>query len=62
MVTINNTWRSLLGKYLRVDHMVEVPFGGIKLKLRLSCLKSIVNRVENQDNFVLGRIGGKGTS
>lgn len=42
--------------------MVEVSFGRIKLKLRLSCLKSIVNRVENQDNFVLGRIGGKGTS
>lgn len=42
--------------------MVEVSFGRIKLKLRLSCLKSIVNRVENQDNFVLGRIGGEGTS
>lgn len=58
MGTINNTWGSLLGRYLRVEHIVEVPFGGIKLKIRLSCLKSIVDLVENKGNFVLGRIGG----
>lgn len=40
---------------------MEVPFGGIKLKIRLSCLKSIVDLVENKGNFVLGRIGGKAT-
>lgn len=62
MGTINNTWGSLLGRYLRVEHIVEVPFGGIKLKIRLSCLKSIVDLVENKGNFVLGRIGGKATS
>lgn len=41
---------------------MEVPFGRIKLKLRLSHLKSIIDRVENRVNFVLGRIGSKGTS
>lgn len=28
---------------------MEVPFGRIKLKLRLSRLKSIINRVENRE-------------